>query len=69
MAVWFADWGTHEIIVVDDDGKSECVLRLQFSSFQPISIDWLRDGSSSFLRSMTLFYAESSMEAWSRTRT
>jgi len=42
--LWFADWGTHEIIAVDNDGKSECVLRLQFSSFQPISIDWLRDG-------------------------
>jgi sugar lactone lactonase YvrE len=41
--LWFADWGTHEIIAVDDHGKSESVLRLQFSSFQPISIDWLRD--------------------------
>ena len=30
--LWFADWGTHEIIAVDDDGKSEGVLRLQFSS-------------------------------------
>src|SRR5262245_37020247 len=42
--LWFADWGMHEIIAVDNDGKSESVLRLQFSSFQPISIDWLRDG-------------------------
>jgi sugar lactone lactonase YvrE len=42
--LWFADWGTHEIIAVDDAGKSESVLRLQFSSFQPISIDWLQDG-------------------------
>jgi sugar lactone lactonase YvrE len=42
--LWFADWGTHKIIAVDDDGKSESVLRLQFSSFQAISIDWLRDG-------------------------
>jgi len=42
--LWFADWGTHEIIAVDDDGRSESVLRLQLSAFQPISIDWLRGG-------------------------
>src|ERR1700761_8262613 len=40
---WFADWGTHEIIAVDGDGKSEVVVRVPFASF-PFCIDWLPDG-------------------------
>jgi sugar lactone lactonase YvrE len=39
--LWFADWGTGEILAVDMDGRSEVVVRL---SGLPISIDWLPDG-------------------------
>jgi sugar lactone lactonase YvrE len=40
---WFTDWGTHEIIAIDGDGRSEVVVRVPFSSF-PFCIDWLPDG-------------------------
>jgi sugar lactone lactonase YvrE len=43
--LWFADWGTHEIIAVDADGEIEVVVRLPFRSFQPICFDWLPDGN------------------------
>ena len=39
--LWLADWGTHEVIAVDLDGKSEVVTEV--ASF-PFSIDWLPDG-------------------------
>jgi sugar lactone lactonase YvrE len=42
--LWFADWGTQEIIAVDLEGNSEVVMRLSFPSFQPICFDWLPDG-------------------------
>ena len=42
--LWLADWGTHEILAVDRDGRSEITTRLPFSSFQPICFDWLPDG-------------------------
>lgn len=42
--LWFADWGTQEIIAVDLEGKSEVMVRLRFPSFQPICFDWLPDG-------------------------
>jgi sugar lactone lactonase YvrE len=42
--LWFADWGTHEIVAVDHDGHSEIVLGLDLPSFQPICFDWLSDG-------------------------
>jgi sugar lactone lactonase YvrE len=42
--LWFSDWGTQEIIVVDLEGKSEVVVRLSFPSFQPICFDFLPDG-------------------------
>jgi sugar lactone lactonase YvrE len=42
--LWVADWGTHEIVAIDLDGKSEVMVRLRFPSFQPICIDWLPDG-------------------------
>ena len=40
---WFTDWGTHEIIAVDGDGRSEVIVRVPFASF-PFCIDWLPDG-------------------------
>ena len=43
--LWFADWGTQEIIAAGIDGRSEVIVQLRLSSFQPISFDWLRDGS------------------------
>ncbi len=42
--LWFADWGTQEIIAVGLDGRSEVIVPMQLSSFQPISFDWLPDG-------------------------
>src|SRR5258706_14847936 len=39
--LWFSNWGMHEIVAVDLDGKSEVILRMP--SF-PFSIDWLPDG-------------------------
>jgi len=40
--LWFSDWGAHEIVVVDSDGKSEVALRVPFSL--PFCIDWLPNG-------------------------
>jgi sugar lactone lactonase YvrE len=54
--VWFADWGTQEIIAVDLDGKPEVVVRVPTTRPErrlpdfggagqgPFSIDWLPDG-------------------------
>jgi sugar lactone lactonase YvrE len=42
--LWFADWGTQEIVAVDLAGKSEIRRRLRVPSFQPICFDWLPDG-------------------------
>ncbi len=39
--LWLADWGAHEVIAVDMDGKSE--VAAEVASF-PFSIDWLLDG-------------------------
>jgi sugar lactone lactonase YvrE len=39
--LWFSDWGTREVIVVDVGGNSEVVLR--GPSF-PLCVDWLPDG-------------------------
>lgn len=40
--LWFADWGTQEVIAVDLDGDSEVMLKQR--SF-PLCVDWLPDGS------------------------
>lgn len=39
--LWFADWGTQEIVAVDPAGASEVVAQ---SPSAPFSIDWLPDG-------------------------
>ncbi|HEU5438200.1 MAG TPA: SMP-30/gluconolactonase/LRE family protein [Ktedonobacterales bacterium] len=39
--LWFSDWGAHEVIAVDLDGKREVILRVPSL---PFSIDWLPDG-------------------------
>jgi sugar lactone lactonase YvrE len=39
--LWFADWGSQELIAVDTEGNSEVVARID--SF-PFCIDWLPDG-------------------------
>src|SRR6266540_7560613 len=39
--LWFSDWGAHEVIAVDLEGKSEVVAR--HASF-PMCIDRLPDG-------------------------
>jgi sugar lactone lactonase YvrE len=43
--LWFADWGTGEIIAVDQDGARETIVRLELPSFQPVCFDWLPDGT------------------------
>jgi sugar lactone lactonase YvrE len=40
--LWFADWGTREVVAVDLEGRSEVIARL---STAPFSIDWLPDGT------------------------
>jgi sugar lactone lactonase YvrE len=42
--LWFADWGTREIVAVDLAGTSEVIVQLPFPSFQAICFDWLPDG-------------------------
>ncbi len=42
--LWLADWGAHEILAVDLEGKAEIMVRLPSPSFQPICFDWLPDG-------------------------
>jgi sugar lactone lactonase YvrE len=39
--LWFADWGTGELIAADLNGRSEVVLRAPSA---PFCIDWLPDG-------------------------
>lgn len=40
--LWFANWGTGEVVSVDTDGKSRVELRVPTTI--PYSIDWLPDG-------------------------
>src|SRR5437762_13694634 len=42
--LWVSDWGTRELIAVDLAGKREVMVSLDFTSFQPICMDWLPDG-------------------------
>lgn len=39
--LWYADWGTQEVVAVDTEGKSEVVVR---PSSSPFCIDWMADG-------------------------
>ncbi len=41
--LWFANWGTGEIIAVDLDARTEVMARLPAETL-PISFDWLPDG-------------------------
>src|SRR4030095_10081739 len=40
--LWFANWGTGDIIAVDPDGNSEVVVHV--STVIPYCFDWLPDG-------------------------
>lgn len=40
--LWFANWGTQQIVAVDPDGKSEVMLRVPTTI--PYCFDWLPDG-------------------------
>lgn len=40
--LWVCNWGTGEIVAVDEDGKSEVMLTVP--AILPYSIDWLPDG-------------------------
>jgi sugar lactone lactonase YvrE len=39
--LWSSDWGAHEVVAVDLDGRSEVMARVPVF---PFSIDWLPDG-------------------------
>src|ERR671930_1607651 len=39
--LWFSDWGAHEVVAVELEGKREVIVRVP--SF-PFCIDWLPDG-------------------------
>ncbi|GAA1621517.1 SMP-30/gluconolactonase/LRE family protein [Kribbella alba] len=41
--LWFANWGTGEVLAVDSDGKSELMASVPAETI-PFSIDWLPDG-------------------------
>jgi sugar lactone lactonase YvrE len=40
--LWFAHWGTQEVVTVDLDGRSDVAARVPTTI--PFSIDWLPDG-------------------------
>src|SRR5207247_740035 len=40
--LWFSEWGAHEIVTVDLDGKRDVPVRTPFGL--PFCIDWLHDG-------------------------
>jgi sugar lactone lactonase YvrE len=40
--LWFAHWGTHEVVAVDLEGRSEAVA--QVPATVAVSLDWLPDG-------------------------
>lgn len=48
--LWFSDWGTQEIIAVDEHGASEVVVRIPAAGgagqpgIRPACIDWIPDG-------------------------
>ena len=42
--LWVSDWGTGEILAFDAQGNREVMVKLGFSSFQPICTAWLPDG-------------------------
>ncbi len=42
--LWVADWGTQQIIAIDAEGNREVTLQRKLPSFQPICMDWQRDG-------------------------
>lgn len=51
--LWFADWGTRQIIAVDvnEPANSEVIVQRPPASFQPISFDFLPDGRLIFIAS------------------
>ena len=42
--LWVADWGARQILAINLEGKSEVIVQLESSAFQPICFDWLPDG-------------------------
>ncbi len=42
--LWVSDWGTRELLTISPQGEREVMVKLPFSSFQPICMDWLPDG-------------------------
>jgi sugar lactone lactonase YvrE len=41
--LWFSDWGSQEVLAVDEEGNREVVLRVDFPAF-PMCIDFAADG-------------------------
>src|SRR5262249_15703844 len=42
--LWVSDWSTRELIAVDLKRRREVMVRLDFTSFEPMCMDWLPDG-------------------------
>ena len=42
--LWFSDWGAQEVVAVDEQGKSELIVRVDFPAF-PMCIDFAADGA------------------------
>ena len=55
--LWFANWGTGEVLAVDSDGKSELMASVPAATL-PFSIDWLPDGRLLVVAGSTLLRQE-----------
>jgi sugar lactone lactonase YvrE len=66
--LWFADWGTRELIALDADRRSEVVLQLPFPSFQAICFDWLPDGRLIVVSSKEARLIDASMRTYADLR-
>jgi sugar lactone lactonase YvrE len=55
--LWFANWGTGEVLAVDSDGKSELMASVPAATI-PFSIDWLPDGRLLVVAGSTLLRQE-----------
>ena len=41
--LWFSDWGSQEVVAVDEEGNKELIVKVEFPAF-PMCIDFAADG-------------------------
>ena len=41
--LWFSDWGSQEVVAVDEEGNKEVIVQVEFPAF-PMCIDFAADG-------------------------